>query len=130
MNPRHFPLRSHSRTTMVNKNIFLMQGEKEVGIARFRSSVKTEAPRGIKLPMPKKPRETYYVRARRKWHFPDSSSRELGRSTHNRVSRLLCEIMTYFTVLILSHLYHGSLAIAGHSSIQVITTRAIQDIFA
>ena len=46
---------------MVNKNIFLMQGKKEVGIARFRSSVKTEAPRGIKLPMPKKPRETYVV---------------------------------------------------------------------
>ena len=46
---------------MVNKNNFLMQGEKEVGIARFRSSVKTEAPRGIKLPMPKKPRETYVM---------------------------------------------------------------------
>jgi hypothetical protein len=44
---------------MVNKNIFLMQGKKEVGIARFRSSVKTEAPHGIKLPMPKKPHKTY-----------------------------------------------------------------------
>ena len=38
---------------------FLMQGEKEVGITRFRSSVKTEAPHRIKLPMPKKPHETY-----------------------------------------------------------------------
>ena len=41
---------------------FLMQGEKEVGTAGFRSSVKTEAPHGIKVPMPKKPHETSHIR--------------------------------------------------------------------